>query len=151
MPKLSGRILAVDPGKVRVGLAICDESRTIASPLATYVRRDALQDARYFRNLVAEEKIGSILVGLPVHMSGAEGPSAGHARSYGERLREWTGLPVRYWDERYTTRFAEAILWDAGLTHKQRKQRRDQLAAQILLTSFLEAGCPEGDMAPGGI
>ena len=140
---MSQRILAIDPGKVRIGLAICDADRKIASPFATYTRRDLVQDAKYFKSVVAEEKVGSLLLGLPVYMSGDEGPQAKLARAFGERLFEWTGLPVRYWDERYTSRFADAILWDAGLTHKQRKERRDQLAAQILLTSYLEAGCPD--------
>lgn len=139
---MSDRILAIDPGKVRVGLALCDPDRKIASPLTTYTRRDLVQDAKFFKNIVAEEKIGSLLIGLPVHMSGDEGPQAKLARAFGSQLADWTSLPVHYWDERYTTRFAESILWDAGLTHKKRKERRDQLAAQILLTSYLEAGCP---------
>jgi putative Holliday junction resolvase len=146
-----GRILAIDPGKVRIGLAICDADRTLASPLAQYVRRDEVQDAKYFKNLVAEEKVKAILIGLPVHMSGDEGPQAKLARAFGARVAEWTGLPARYWDERYTTRFAESILWDAGLTHKKRKERRDQVAAQILLASYLEAGCPETDGASPAI
>jgi putative Holliday junction resolvase len=143
-----GRILAIDPGKVRIGLAICDADRTIASPLAQYTRRDAAQDAKYFKTLVAEEKVGSILIGLPVYMSGDEGPQAKVARAFGKLVEEWTTLPVRYWDERYTTRFAETMLWDAGLTHKKRKERRDQVAAQILLASYLEAGCPDADATP---
>lgn len=144
---MNTRILAIDPGKVRIGLAICDSDRKIASPYATYTRRDAVQDAKYFKNVVAEEKVGLLLLGLPVHMSGDEGPQAKLARAYGKLLEEWTGAPVRFFDERYTSRFADSILWDAGLTHKKRKERRDQLAAQILLSSYLEAGCPD-DAAP---
>jgi putative Holliday junction resolvase len=140
-----GRILAIDPGKVRIGLAICDADRTIASPYDQYIRRDEVQDAKFFKTLVAEEKVGALLVGLPVHMSGDEGPEARKAREFGKKLETWTGLPVNFWDERYTSRFAESILWDAGLTHKKRKERRDQLAAQILLSSYLEAGCPQSD------
>src|SRR6266404_1927875 len=98
--------MAIDPGKVRVGLAICDVDRAIASPLALYARRDAVQDAKYFAALVAEENVGSILIGLPVYMSGDEGPQAKLARALGSQIAEWTGLQVRYWDERYTTRFA---------------------------------------------
>lgn len=137
------RILAIDPGKVRLGLAVSDPDRSIASPLANYTRRDSVQDAKYLKTLAIEEKIGLILIGLPLYMSGDEGPQAKLARAFGSQVTEWTGLPVRYWDERYTSRFADAILWDAGLTHKKRKERRDQLAAQILLSGFLEAGCPE--------
>jgi putative Holliday junction resolvase len=134
------RILAIDPGKVRIGLAISDPARSIASPLTTYERRDAVQDERFFKTLVAEEKVGLLLIGLPVHMSGDEGTQAKKARELGAALERWTGLPVRYCDERYTSKFAESLLWDAGLSHKRRKERRDQVAAQILLAGYLESG-----------
>lgn len=137
------RILAVDPGAMRIGLAICDKERRIASPLATYERRDAEQDARYFQTLVQEEGVGLLLVGLPMHTDGREGVSAAAARTLGEWLGKQTGLPVVYWDERFTTQFAESALWQAGLTHKQRKARRDQVAAQMVLEAYLEAGCPQ--------
>ena len=64
------------------------------------------------------------------------------ARALGTKLITWTGLPLVFWDERFTTRFAESELWNAGLTHQRRKERRDKVAAQMLLQSYLEAGCP---------
>jgi putative Holliday junction resolvase len=136
------RLLGVDFGRVRVGLAVSDPDRRLASPLATYHRRDDEQDAEFFRALVAEEQIGAIVVGLPVHLDGTEGQKAAEARAFGRRLGEATGLPVTYYDERFTTVEAEAALWDAGLTHKRRKARRDRVAAQILLQAYLDAGCP---------
>lgn len=142
------RILAIDPGTVRLGLAICDRDRRIASPLANYTRRDPEQDARYFLNVVAEEEAGLLLVGLPVHLDGREGASAMAARALGAWLAQQTGLPVVFWDERFTSRLAESALWNAGLTHKQRKARRDQVAAQLLLQTYLEAGCP-AETSPG--
>jgi putative Holliday junction resolvase len=135
------RVLGVDFGTVRIGLAISDPDRKFASPLATYERRDSRQDAAYFTRLIAEEAIAQIAVGLPVHTDGREGHKAAEARAYGKWLEQMTGLPVVYYDERFTTVQAEELLWSAGLTDKKRKARRDQLAAQIMLQAYLDAGC----------
>lgn len=138
--KARTRLLGVDFGSVRVGLAVSDADRRIASPLATYRRRDREQDARYFRQLVEEEEIAQLVVGLPISLAGHEGPKAVEARAFGQWLAEVTAMPVVFWDERFTTREAESALWTAGLTHKRRHERRDRVAAQILLQSYLEAG-----------
>jgi putative Holliday junction resolvase len=135
-------LLGVDYGSVRIGLAISDPDRSIAFPHATYTRRSPKLDEDYFRKLAEAEEIGQILVGLPVHLDGHEGSKAVEARAFGEWLGKITGLPVLFWDERFTTVEAEKHLWSAGLTHKQRKARRDRVAAQILLQSYLDAGCP---------
>jgi putative Holliday junction resolvase len=137
------RILGVDPGRVRIGLAICDAERRLASPLDVHERKDDQQDAAFFRTLAADEEVGLLVVGLPLHADGREGMQAEAARKLGAKLQEWTGLPCIYWDERFTTRFAESELWQAGLTHQRRKARRDKVAAQMLLQSYLDAGCPE--------
>lgn len=137
-----GRILAIDPGSVRIGLAVSDPERKFAFPLATYTRRDRAQDAAQFRAVVAQERPSLLLVGLPVHLDGREGPKARAARAFGSWLAEVTGVPVQFWDERFTTTQAESHLWEAGLTHKKRKARRDRVAAQILLQGYLDAGCP---------
>ena len=144
----AGRILGVDYGTVRVGLAVSDPERKIAFPLAIYERRGREKDAAYFRELVREEQPALLVVGLPAHLSGAEGQKAAEARAFGNWLREVTGLPVVFWDERFTTVEAESALGSAGLTHKKRKQRRDKVAAQMLLQSYLDAGCPP-EQPPG--
>lgn len=136
------RLLGVDFGSVRVGLAISDADRKIASPLTTYQRRSHEQDASYLRDLVAEEAVGEVIVGLPLHTNGREGQKAEEARAYGAWLGEVLGLPVVFWDERFSTVQAENALWSAGLTHKQRKERRDRVAAQMILQAYLDAGCP---------
>jgi putative Holliday junction resolvase len=136
------RLLGVDHGSVRVGLAVSDPDRKIAFPLTTYARRSRDEDGAFFRDVVGREEIGGIVVGLPVHTDGREGVKAAEARAFGRWLAEATGLPVAFWDERFTTAQAESALWEAGLTHKKRKERRDRVAAQILLQSYLDAGCP---------
>jgi putative Holliday junction resolvase len=142
------RLLGVDYGRVRIGLAVSDPERKIASPLETYRRRDLEKDARYFRELTERETIGMLVVGLPVHTDGREGQKAAEARKFAAWLACATDLPVAFWDERFTTVEAERHLWSAGLTHKQRKGRRDRVAAQIMLQSYLEAGCPT-ETCPG--
>src|SRR5206468_3324750 len=135
------RVLGIDPGKVRLGLAVSDPDRRLASPLLTYTRRDRAQDGRFLKKLVEDEEISLIVIGLPVHLNGREGEQAKAAREFGAWLGQLIGVPCVFWDERFTTREAEAALWDAGLTHKRRKERRDRVAAQILLQTYLDAGC----------
>lgn len=136
------RILAIDPGSVRLGLAISDTERRLASPLTTYTRRDPVQDAGYFKKLVEQEAIGLIVVGLPIHEDGSEGAQAKAARVFGAWLKDATGLDIVYYDERFTSFAADLAFEEAGLTKKQRKARRDRVAAQILLQTYLDAGCP---------
>lgn len=137
------RVLGVDYGHVRIGLAVSDAERRIASPLMTRQRAGSERDAAFFRTLVEEEEIGQIVIGLPVHLDGREGQKAVEARGFGRWLGQTTSLPIVFWDERFTTVEAESALWSAGLTHKRRKERRDRVAAQILLQAYLDADCPE--------
>ena len=136
------RLLGIDFGTVRFGLAISDADRRIASPLTQYRRGSRAQDEVFFRRLVEQEEVGSCVLGLPVHLSGDEGEKAKQARAFGAWFGQVTGLEITFWDERYTSVQAEQALMFAGLTNKKRKERRDQVAAQILLQSYLDAGCP---------
>jgi putative Holliday junction resolvase len=137
------RLLGIDFGTVRIGLAVTDPDRKIAFPKSTYVRVSKEEDAEFLQKLVQDEEIGAIVVGLPMHVNGREGKKAAEARAFGRWLHDLTGLPVAYWDERFTTVEAEAALWSAGLTHKRRKDRRDRVAAQIMLQAYLEDSCWE--------
>jgi putative Holliday junction resolvase len=144
------RLLGIDHGKARLGLAVSDPERRIASPLANYARRDLDQDGRYLQKVIQAEDIGELVIGLPVHLSGREGQQADAARDFGKWLTKLTGLPCIFWDERFSTWEAESSLRQAGLTHKKRKARRDQVAAQVLLQTYLDAGCP-GEITPGAL
>lgn len=139
---MKGRLLGVDYGTVRIGLAISDADRIIASPLEVRERQDPDRDAAYFKALAEREHVAGLVVGLPLHTTGREGEKAEEARAFGAWLGGVTGLPVVFADERFSTAFAESALWAAGLTHKKRKARRDAVAAQVMLHAFIEAGCP---------
>ena len=142
------RVLGIDFGTRRVGAAVSDPRRKIATPLEVYERRDVVQDARHYRAIVAEHDIDLIVIGLPLHTSGQEGTSARQARGWGAWIGKETGIPVVYHDERFSTVDAEERLIAAGVKRQGRKERRDMLAAQILLQHFLDAGCPVDDVAP---
>lgn len=145
-----GRLAGIDYGTVRIGVAITDPARSICSPLENYTRRGEAADARFFRELAVQERVAGFIVGLPVHLSGRESEKSHEARAFGEWLNSITGVPVRYYDERYTSSQAEELLGGAHLTKKRRKERLDKLAAQILLTSYLEAPA-DSDHEPGAL
>ena len=134
-----GRVAGIDYGHVRIGIAISDPDRTIASPMENYTRRGLEQDAQRFRRLATEERVTLWVVGLPVHLSGDESEKSREARQFGQWLAETTDLPVEFFDERFTSREAEQLLLAADLTKKRRKKRMDMLAAQIMLSAYLES------------
>ena len=145
----SGRLAGIDYGTVRIGIAITDPGQRIASPLSIYKRQDEAADAGFFRHLVAQQQIVGFVVGLPVHLDGRESPKSLEARQFGQWLQKTTGVSVVFFDERFTTAEAEQLLSGAELTKKQRKERLDKLAAQILLTAFLETRKPLGEQLLG--
>lgn len=144
------RIAGIDYGTVRIGIALGDLEVLMASPYENYNRRSEKLDGEYFLTLAKEERLARWVVGLPVHLDGGESQKSVEARAFGKWLGELTNLPVDFYDERYTSSQAEEILQGANLTKKQRKARLDQLAAQIMLTAYLESGA-KGQTDPGGI
>jgi putative Holliday junction resolvase len=133
-----GRLLGIDFGTVRIGVAISTPEQTIASPMEVYTRRSEKLDTAYFQSLVKENRIAGAVIGLPMHVGGEEGQSAYLAREFGTWFSSITSRPVTYWDERYTSSVAADMLRDAGVARSKRKQRLDMLAAQILLQSYLD-------------
>jgi putative Holliday junction resolvase len=138
-------LAGIDFGTKRIGVALSDAGRTVAVPLALYQRHNRAQDADYFRQLAVEHRIGGWVVGLPLHLSGDEMKITQVVRDFGHWLAEVTQLPVVFWDERLTSAQAERLLAEAGIKAKQRQEKLDKLAAQILLQSYLDAGCPPAD------
>lgn len=132
-----GRIAGVDFGKSRIGIALSDPGRVLATPWAVYERRNAQQDAEYFRKLVEKEEVVLFVVGLPVHCDGTESESSLAAREFGKWLEDVTKTPVVFMDERFSTQTADTWLRSAQLSRKQRRERLDKLSAQIILTAYL--------------
>jgi putative holliday junction resolvase len=142
------RILGIDFGTRRIGAALSDPRRLIATPLEIYERQSTERDARHYRHLVDEEEVDRIVVGLPLHTRGAEGDLAHLARQWGEWIAQTTAQPVFFFDERYTSVDADETLRAAGMRLRDRKAKRDMLAAQIMLQKYLDAGCPEREATP---
>jgi putative holliday junction resolvase len=138
-PRTAGRVAGIDYGTVRIGIAISNPERTIASPMENYTRRGLDQDAKRFRRLAVDERIELFVVGLPIHLDGRESQKSIEARAFGKWLSETTGVTVEFFDERFTSHQAEEFMLAADMTRKDRKKRLDKLAAQIMLTAYLES------------
>lgn len=143
------RILGIDYGSRRVGLAISDPLGITAQPIGHFAwgSRDDL--AGLIRRTVREREIGMIVVGLPVSMKGTLGPAAVNVLDFVDWLAAEVPVPVRTWDERLTTAEAERVLIDAGMRRDRRKTRIDQVAAQLMLQNYLDATQPRDDDADG--
>jgi len=135
----SGRLAAIDFGTARIGSAVCDADRILSSPLEVHPASDWRHDAIYFRSLAARERIAGFVVGLPIHCDGGESDSSLACRRFARWLASETELPVRLFDERFTTADAASRIAGVGYTRKKRKQRVDAIAAQVILESFLES------------
>ncbi len=135
----SGRLLAVDWGEVRVGLALSEESQVLASPLETLVRRKGKRfPMPRFLELVETHQPVGVLVGLPLTGDGEEGESAAAAREMAETIGKRTGLPLELWDERLTTARALAAIREQGGSTRGRRADVDALAAAVLLQHYLD-------------
>jgi putative Holliday junction resolvase len=145
------RILGLDFGTRRVGAAVSDPGHSIATPLEVYERRNPKLDAAHYQEVIAENDVDRIVIGLPLHTGGGESESSAQARRWGTWLAEAAGLPVVFFDERYTSVDAEDGLRSAGIKLKNRKDKRDMLAARILLQNYLDAGCPVSEGAPSSL
>ncbi len=129
------RVLGIDFGTKRVGLAISDGLGVLATPLEV-VPRD--RTVEVVKNLVKEMDVAKIVVGLPTALGGHEGASADEARSLGKDLHNATDLPVVYHDERFTSRMAENTLLGKGMKRRDRRQQVDKIAAAIILQDYLD-------------
>ena len=132
------RILALDHGTRRIGVAVSDETKTIAQPL-TYLRTEPFADflAR-LKKLLVEKEIGLVLVGLPRHLDGSYGLAAQKAEAFVAVLRTAITVPIKTWDERLTSAQANRILIQGNVRRDQRKENVDKMAAAILLQSYLD-------------
>jgi putative Holliday junction resolvase len=132
------RVLAVDPGSRRVGVAVSDPSGTIAQALVTVPAEPHDTLAARLAGIAQEQDAGRIVVGLPRRLDGSEGPEAKSARSLADQLRLTARLPVELVDERLTTAQAERAMIEAGTRRRRRRESIDQVAATLLLQSHLD-------------
>ncbi len=133
------RILAVDLGLVRTGIAVCDKGEILSSPLCTIQEGNPEKVPQKVADVVANEQAEMIVVGHPKNMDGSRGESAKRAENFAEKLRELTGLPVELWDERMTTMSAIGFLNETDVRGKRRKEVIDAVSASIILQNFLDA------------
>jgi len=145
---LNVRILGLDPGERRIGVAIADPTGTIASP-DRYIDRRSVDPGLEIAKLCEELDVGMIVIGLPIALNGREGPSAIAAREFGDMVHQATGITVEYHDERFTSVTADQALISGGVRRKKRKEKRDQVAAAVMLQGYLDRR--RYDDGPGNI
>jgi putative Holliday junction resolvase len=133
---ITGRLLGLDVGSKRIGVAVSDELGMLASPLVMVLR--GRNDRAEFSKLVNDFKPEKLIVGLPTGLSGREGPQAAETRSYADALATHLQLPIEYWDERLSSTVAERTLIEAGVRREQRKEKIDAMAAAVMLQGYLD-------------
>lgn len=133
-----GRVLALDVGRKRIGMAISDELGITAQGLPTLERVRIREDLERLAELARARAVGLFLLGYPLHMSGRESRQAEYVKEFGERLAAYTGIPVDYWDERLTSVEAGRVLRASGVGIEKRARAVDKLSAVLILESYLD-------------
>lgn len=132
------RIMAVDYGDAHTGLACCDRTETLASPLGVIDERNFQICAEKVAAAVVEYEVGEVVVGNPVNMNGTEGPRSEKCRQFAELLKNYLDIPVIMWDERSTTVTAHGMMNDVNKRGKERKKVIDAVAAAVILQNYLD-------------
>jgi putative holliday junction resolvase len=130
-------VLALDVGKKRIGLAVSDELGITAQGIETLERTRVREDLEKLKAIATQWNVRLLLVGRPLHMSGAESRQSEYTKEFAERLQQHLGIPLAYWDERLTSAEAERLLREGGASLDQRKKAIDRMAAVLLLESYL--------------
>ncbi|MCZ6779488.1 MAG: Holliday junction resolvase RuvX [Acidobacteria bacterium] len=133
-----GRVMALDWGEVRIGVALSDPLRLTSRALTTLTHRDAEKDTEAIRRIIEEHDVVEVIVGHPVHTDGGRGRVARAAEQFAERLRANVEVPVLLWDERFTTQEAARTLIEMNVKRRQRDRAIDRFAAALILQGFLE-------------
>lgn len=132
------KIIALDIGTVRIGIATSDIMEIIASAYEVYRRKNLDSDVKYIAELVSKLDAGEIVIGLPLKLDGTEGQSVEMAKSFGEELSKLTSVPIVYQDERLSTVSAERVLIESGMRREKRKDKIDSIAATFILQTYLD-------------
>lgn len=136
------KVLGVDFGDRRTGVAISDDSRTIAFPRETLACPRVEQAAAAVARLAEAEQVAEIVVGYPLNMNNSLGPRAVRTDEFLAELAQRTAIPLKKWDERLSTKIAESVLIEAGTSREKRRGVVDKLAAQVILQGYLDASAP---------
>jgi len=132
------KIMGLDIGTKKIGVALSDETSQIARAVEVVLRTSDTAAILRIKQIAAEFNVEKIVVGLPVNMDGSYGPSAKMSEKFAEKLKKETSADICFWDERLSTREAENIMISADLSRKKRKRVIDKLAAQIILQGYLD-------------
>ena len=133
------RVMGLDVGEKRIGVALSDETGTIAQGKGVLRRRTLEEDTKHLAEKARAWGVTQIVVGLPLNMDGTEGKQARAVREFAQALEGVAGIPVELWDERLTSAEAERVLLEANFSRRKRKGLRDELAAVLILQSWLDA------------
>lgn len=133
------RILALDVGEKKIGMALSDALGITAQPLKTLIRKNKRDDFKRIGEIACDMSVAKIIVGLPLNMDGTTGFRAKETHNFVEELKEELKIPVELWDERLSTLEANRILLQADMSRKKRKKLDDKIAAQLILQSYLDS------------
>ena len=133
------RILALDIGEVRVGIAVCDPGERVASPVCVLPAREVTDNAKPFKRVLEDWEPELILSGLPYTLSGEEGPQAGRIRGVAASIGKAAGLPVEFTDERLSSQEAKRSLRESGMSERDMRGKIDMIAASVFLQAWLDA------------
>jgi putative holliday junction resolvase len=134
-----GRVLALDLGEKRIGIAVSDETRTVARSHSVFKRTSRLADFENIGRIIDEEGVSLVVVGLPVHLDGREGQKAAWVRDYTAALADHLNVATEFWDEALTTVAAQESMRQRGQSRKKQRQWIDAVAAAFILQSYLDA------------
>jgi putative Holliday junction resolvase len=133
------RVLGIDYGDSHIGLAVSDKLLLTAQTLGTYRSKSKEEDKKYFKELVSKYEIGEIVLGFPLRMDGSPGTRVEKTKEFADWLKKILKIPIIFWDERLTTKQALRILSQQKIKAKRKKILEDQIAASVILSSYLES------------
>lgn len=136
------RLLSLDVGEKRIGMALSDPLKITAQGLENYNRKETEQaDIDYINAIIKEKNVTLIVCGNPLNMNGSFGPQAEKVKAFGDKVSAACDTPIKYWDERLTSREVERLMIDADVSRAKRKKVTDMLAAMRILQSYMDANC----------
>ncbi len=133
------RIMGLDVGTKRIGVAVSDETGSIAQGRETVLRTSDEKAVAAIKETASAEKVAEVVVGLPLNMDGSEGPSAEGCRKFAKKLSATLNVPVKFWDERLSTKEAESVMLMGDVSRAKRKKTVDKLAAVVILQRYLDS------------